>query len=163
MSDPDTPPFEAPAPAFVAGAGVYFCGAEVNLALKREVIGSMALAQCPECKRGVSSTAGACPHCGYKIKKPEYLEIVGAGFMAVLLNLLIFNLEPWRAIFGSSAPERPHPHSNPSTWISLLAGRHALLASSWSLGIGRIPVAVGRHKRFCRCLSAVFPGKSCKM
>lgn len=30
----------------------------------------MALIQCPECKKEVSSTAPTCPHCGYQLKKP---------------------------------------------------------------------------------------------
>ena len=31
----------------------------------------MALIKCPECKKQVSDSAEACPHCGYKLKEHE--------------------------------------------------------------------------------------------
>lgn len=31
----------------------------------------MALVKCPECKLDVSDSAETCPHCGYRLKKPD--------------------------------------------------------------------------------------------
>ena len=48
----------------------------------------MALIACPECKRQVSNTLAACPHCGYKLRKPAsssnaaVLSIVAAVLVA---------------------------------------------------------------------------------
>lgn len=36
----------------------------------------MALIRCPECRKEVSDTAEACPHCGFKIEKQELLSFV---------------------------------------------------------------------------------------
>lgn len=35
----------------------------------------MALIQCPECKKDVSSEANSCPHCGYPIKTEEKVDV----------------------------------------------------------------------------------------
>lgn len=47
----------------------------------------MALIQCPECKKEISTEASACPHCGYKVPKKQSLLVaipvlLLVGFMA---------------------------------------------------------------------------------
>ena len=53
----------------------------------------MALINCPECKKEVSNTAGACPNCGYPInfeaKKQKKRKNGITFFLLVLLSILI--------------------------------------------------------------------------
>jgi predicted amidophosphoribosyltransferase len=53
----------------------------------------MALKQCPECKKEVSSTAELCPHCGYKLRKTSgCVTMIAAFFFLILLVLVVMAL-----------------------------------------------------------------------
>lgn len=53
----------------------------------------MALTNCPECKKEISSTAAACPHCGHKEKK-AWLTIVIGAIILTLLILMVTGYTP---------------------------------------------------------------------
>lgn len=46
----------------------------------------MAIVNCKECKKEISSEAKTCPHCGFKVKGSfGCLSVIGAGFIFLLL------------------------------------------------------------------------------
>lgn len=50
----------------------------------------MALVQCPECGKDVSSEAVGCPHCGYALVRPKKNGKAGCGFWILLGVIGIF-------------------------------------------------------------------------
>lgn len=64
----------------------------------------MALVNCKECKKEISSEAKICPHCGFKVKGSfGCLPVIGAGF-AALMVLSILGQSPKSTSTSSSQP-----------------------------------------------------------
>lgn len=72
----------------------------------------MALIQCPDCSRDVSSSAQACPHCGHPVAKPSvadkefhgrtegiFMKSMNCGCM-VALGLIVFVLITFGVAMG---------------------------------------------------------------
>jgi hypothetical protein len=58
----------------------------------------MALIQCPECKKEVSTAANACVHCGHPLQKEQPQKIVRVGGRSELIGFLLILaaiLSPW--------------------------------------------------------------------
>jgi hypothetical protein len=76
----------------------------------------MALTECPECRKDVSSEAIACPHCGYRVQPQKMAQpaptatptargksIGCGGYLAIIIVIIIV-----MAIIGSFIPKDPN-------------------------------------------------------
>lgn len=68
----------------------------------------MALFQCPECRKDVSSTAAGCPHCGYALIRPKTKRAsAGCGFWLLLGAGGLFVLYLIGSNVGPTSPSKP--------------------------------------------------------
>lgn len=87
----------------------YIGGAMSTSNFENQRRGNMALVQCTECGKQISSSAPTCPHCGKTRKKPGgCLELIAGGFLVVLAVILFSHF------FGESPSPPPAPAPAPA-------------------------------------------------
>lgn len=54
----------------------------------------MALTRCPECKKEISTKAGACPHCGYVKPKPKQYGCGTVILISIVVGIWVSAISP---------------------------------------------------------------------